>query len=180
MLASATWTIVSVKKNYHTEIIYFQEYDYTCPTDIFNWTTQPLRVYCWDYNPGNVSNNTEPYYYLVFDSGGIDIARYNITTKTIWWNYTQTRIVDEHLVNITINKDGEIDIYQCSYPYHQCTRDGGVITCDSCLDGNCDGHCAGGESCMEINVSKASVADWRRIVKGYRELERFGITCGSI
>ena len=50
---------------------------------------------------------------------------------------------------------------------YNCKKDGLVIVCDSCLDGNCDGVCSsnGGETCAKINSDgsitfKNSVIEW--------------------
>jgi len=164
------WTFISLQRQYRTDILFFQEYNYTCTTGNFTYDTNPLRVYCWNNSIVNGSST------LIFNSTDIDIARYNISTATIWWNYTVTRQVDLHNMSITIDNDG-YQYYYCEYPYHQCQKDGPILTCDSVFDGNGDGVCSGGESCIQINLSKTNLKDWKHIKSIYNELRGFDIEC---
>jgi len=81
-----------------------------------------------------------------YPNGTIKIVK--IITYTPVYKCIKQKDVNIAYANGTVERVG-FDGFHCVY------RDP-MITCDSCYDGNCDGTCTSGESCIEIDIDKDS------------------------
>lgn len=153
---------------------YEVELSYTCNTDYFNYTTNPNYAWCYEYLSGNNS------YHTIFQHS---FTRGNIPTKTVWWNevYNNYSIIvknrtvckDTGVARIIAIKGATVKDWTCDYSaWGECSRQGKSITCDSKYDGNNDGICTSGESCIVINVTNI-----KQLRDSYSELKDFGVDC---
>lgn len=146
------------------------EYNYTCETDYFNYTSS--YAWCWEYNGGNST------YGVIFEHS---FDRGNIPTQTIWWNVTQTEAYCENTgsANVYLNKTGTIYHWVCDYSaWGECKVDteNKRLVCDSKFDGNQDGVCDSGESCLMLNVTKEGLQRAKNI--GFSNvMDRYDIDC---
>lgn len=155
--------------------------NYTCEGDYFNFTTNPNYAWCYDFNPGNSS-------YTILFEHSFDVG--NIPTQTIWWNETvgEWVMINESYeicdstgaANVWFNVSGTIKHFVCDYSaWGECSVDipNRWLECDSKYDGNADGVCTEGESCLYLTMEQAE--SFEQLKDTYQELmfENFEIVC---
>jgi len=126
--------------------------------DVYGTCTQPYTATVCDDEPLNTSCHTEERYYSDWCKTGT-----NITEKS----REECRDME---MQVMIDKLRGTENYKleyggwgkCSYTTESETL---IITCDSKLDGNNDGICKPGESCIQFRITKDST---QRLVKNSR------------
>ena len=158
--------------------IYFPtqtEHSYQCNTSVFNYTTSPNFASCY-------ADGTEK---LLFNHS---FLTGNIPAQTIYWdevNFEWT-IIEEEVTDCEIPNIGRISIskdsvvkrqYTCDFSeWGNCGLDlpNKMIVCDSKYDGNSDGKCDPGESCINVSFDEVTLQE----AKGaYTQLKDFNIKC---
>ena len=136
------------------------EYNYTClpalgscGNNCFD-VPSPNYAVCYDriWNAVNSSygyNKIFSHSFLIGD----------LPSKTIWWNKTiqEASCINTGEANVYLNKSDKIFHWICDYSsWGECKVDKSNkrFVCDSKKDGNADGICNSGESCLIINITK--------------------------
>jgi hypothetical protein len=153
------------------------ERNYTCSDTIFNYTFSPKYAWCW-HQELNSS------YSIIFNH---TFLRANLPTATIWWNDTiyipynveknRTNCIRTGQAWLLVNNSGVISNYTVDYSsWGECGMDKSnkQVVCDSKYDGNADGKCTSGESCINLSYD----GGWNQIKHTFRELDnnQFNIT----
>ena len=145
--------------------------EYTC-SSLFNFTSNPKYAYCFEevFNAINNTKLNKTIFEHSFDTG----FRAN---KTIYWKETQYTNENYNVCKRQIGYDIDGKTLDWSKQGLQCKRDGLVLNCDSCEDGNCDGIIHSGESYCIADIQSKSIdcsADYSNIEKKFsRFVQRF-------
>lgn len=142
--------------------------EYTCEYD-FVYNATGFRCRQW-----NSFNSTwDTIYEHTYDYGFPPNA-------TGYW-YDNEVCINTNRANVWFNQSNDITHYICDYStWGECSLDlpNKGLMCDSKYDGNNDGICQDGESCLIMDMSDG-VGSLREFKQTYRELntDEFGVTC---
>lgn len=82
---------------------------------------------------------------------------------------------NQNLVEFTLDNG---KVYQCDFTaWGNCSMNGDSLNCDSRYDGNANGICESGESCIRLNLSDTN---FKKIKSSYKELRQFDVECKKI
>ena len=147
------------------EITYSTTKFYDATEDVFGYVTRERNVYenCVNYHNYTLCLNTT--------GANTDCSQeqliYNVTCVIGTESYQNYEKVSEQVVQkskTTCNKEGyTIDIagatkkINFSKAGYYCSLDGNIITCDSVHDGNGDGKCKSGETCIKFEITSKGI-----------------------